>query len=78
LTTRNPKFRAFQVPVKYGIISMVNPRFIEAAHERGIAVHVWTINERATMEYLLDLGVDGIITDEPVMFRDLLREKGLL
>jgi glycerophosphoryl diester phosphodiesterase len=78
LTSRNPKYHAFQVPINYGVISVVNSKFVEAAHERGIAVHVWTINERAVMTELIDLGVDGIITDEPVMLRDLLKEKGLM
>ena len=78
LTARNPKYRAFQVPVNYGRISVVNSKFVGAAHERGIAVHVWTINERLEMNNLIDLGVDGIITDEPALLRDLLREKKLL
>lgn len=78
LTTRNPKYRAFQVPLKYGAINVVNSNFVKAAHDRGILVHVWTINDRSTMEHLVDIGVDGIITDEPVLFRDLLREKGLI
>lgn len=78
LTTRNPKYRAFQVPLKYGAMSVVNSKFVEAAHKRGIVVHAWTIDDRPTMEHLLNLGVDGIITNEPVVFRDLLSEKGLL
>jgi glycerophosphoryl diester phosphodiesterase len=78
LTTRNPKFRVFQVPINYGMISVVNSKFLKAAHERGITVNVWTINERSEMNKLIDLGVDGIITDEPALLRDLLKEKELL
>jgi glycerophosphoryl diester phosphodiesterase len=78
LTTRNPKYRVFQVPINYGRINVVNSKFVKAAHEKGIAVHVWTINDRTLMNELIEMGIDGIITDEPVMFRDLLREKGII
>lgn len=75
---RNPPFQVFQVPVKYGDISVVDPRFIYFAHKRDLAVHVWTINDRETMEHLIDLGVDGIFTDEPNILRQVLLDKGLL
>ena len=64
--------------MKYGRIQVVEPRFVEAAHERGIAVHVWTINEREEMEYLINLGVDGMFTDNPSLLREVLSERGLL
>ena len=47
------------------------------AHEAGLQVHVWTLNQRHEMERALDLGADGIMTDETVLLRDLLRERGL-
>ncbi len=50
--------------------------FIRRAHARGLAVHVWTINEPAEMARLLDLGVDGIMTDETETLRDVLTERG--
>lgn len=56
---------AVQVPMAAGKVSVINPQFIELVHARGLAVHVWTINEEAEMHEILDLGVDGIITDEP-------------
>jgi glycerophosphoryl diester phosphodiesterase len=57
----------FQVPeIDSGSqITVVNSRFVRAAHRRGTAVHVWTVNETAEMERLLDIGVDGLITDFP-------------
>jgi glycerophosphoryl diester phosphodiesterase len=64
--------------MKYGRIQVIDKRFVKAAHEREIAVHVWTINDRAKMEWLIDLGVDGIFTDEPALLRDVLVERGLL
>ncbi|MHA2361584.1 MAG: glycerophosphodiester phosphodiesterase family protein, partial [Candidatus Thorarchaeota archaeon] len=75
---RNPRFQAFQVPKKYGRIQVVEPRFVKAAHDRGIAVHVWTINEREDMEHLIDLGVDGLFTDNPSLMREVLSDRNLL
>ena len=51
--------------------------FIGKAHRAGLQVHVWTLNRRAEMERALDLGADGIMTDETVMLRDLLIERGV-
>ena len=46
-------------------IRLVTPRFVRAAHRNNIAVHVWTVNEIADMERLINMGVDGLITDYP-------------
>ena len=67
---------AFQVPVKRGI-RVVDAAFVTAAHKADKHVHVWTINERAEMERLLDLGVDGLITDRPDTLAEVFRERGL-
>jgi glycerophosphoryl diester phosphodiesterase len=66
-----------QVPVARRGIRIVDRRFIDAAHRGGLQVHVWTINDRATMERLVDLGVDGIMTDRPRLLRDVLKRRGL-
>ena len=42
---------------------VVTPRLIEAAHAHGVEVHVWTVNDPADMLRLVDMGVDGIVTD---------------
>lgn len=49
---------------------------IRRAHELGLQVHVWTVNDRAGMTRLLDLGADGIMTDQTVLLRDVLAERG--
>jgi len=67
---------AAQVPSGPSWLRLVTPRFIASAHARGIAVHVWTINDRAEMSRLLDLGVDGIMTDRADTLRDVLLERG--
>lgn len=65
-----------QVPVKHGPVTVVDQRFIERAHRRGIQVHVWTVDSPDEMARLLDLGVDGIMTDRPIVLRDVLRHRG--
>jgi glycerophosphoryl diester phosphodiesterase len=67
---------AAQVPAGLGWAHLVTPRFVAAAHNRGIAVHVWTINDRTEMIRLLDLGVDGIMTDRADVLRDVLLARG--
>ncbi len=65
-----------QVPLYHGRIRVVDRRFVAAAHRRGIHVHVWTIDEPDEMDRLLDLGVDGIMTDRPTVLRDVLERRG--
>lgn len=60
-----PPAQALQVPEFSGKIHVVTPRFIQAAHGRNMDVHVWTVNDPTDMQRFLDLGVDGIITDNP-------------
>jgi glycerophosphoryl diester phosphodiesterase len=78
LFSKKRAYEAFQVPIKYGWITVVSKRFVRAAHERDVAVHVWTVNERDVMAYLYDLGVDGIFTDKPAILKSLLRDLGAL
>ncbi len=61
----SPPFRMLQVPpVRHGL-TVIDRRFVEAAHRHGIEVHAWTIDEPTEMRRLLGLGVDAIITDRP-------------
>lgn len=66
---------ALQVPERRGDLVIVDERFVEAAHRQGVAVHAWTINERQSMERLVDIGVDGIFTDLPTTLCRLLEER---
>jgi glycerophosphoryl diester phosphodiesterase len=68
--------QAAQVPVRHGRWRIVDRRFIETAHRRGLVVHVWTINDPVEMHRLLDLGVDGIMTDRPTVLRDVMTSRG--
>jgi glycerophosphoryl diester phosphodiesterase len=61
-----------QVPLRAHRIPIVTERFVDAAHRAGLPVHVWTVNDEQTMIGLLDLGVDGIMTDRPRLLRRVL------
>ncbi|GAA2436168.1 glycerophosphodiester phosphodiesterase [Streptomyces macrosporus] len=65
-----------QVPVRHGGVRVVDRAFVRHAHARGLQVHVWTINDPARMRALLDLGVDGIMTDHIETLRTVLAERG--
>jgi glycerophosphoryl diester phosphodiesterase len=69
--------QAAQVPVRRGPLEIVTPSFLDAAHHLGKHVHVWTINAPAEMHRLLDLGVDGIVTDHIEVLRDVYRSRGI-
>jgi len=71
-----PAYAALQVPVDYGSLRLVTPRFVRAAHSRGVRVDAWTINDPAQMRRLLDLGVDTVITDRPGTLAGVLEERG--
>ncbi|MFP5415368.1 MAG: glycerophosphodiester phosphodiesterase family protein [Actinomycetes bacterium] len=71
--------RAFQMPThepRTGV-RLLRPGVIEAAHRRGAAVHVWTVNDRTEMESLIDLGVDGIVTDDIATLKAVLVARDL-
>jgi glycerophosphoryl diester phosphodiesterase len=72
-----PRARALQIPAAYGGIELVTPESVAAAHARRLEVHVWTINDEPEMHRLLDLGVDGLMTDFPARGFAVLRARGL-
>ncbi|WP_369745721.1 glycerophosphodiester phosphodiesterase [Paenarthrobacter sp. AMU7] len=66
----------FQVPVRYGWLPVVTPGFVRRAHRLGRQVHVWTVNDPVEMERLLDLGVDGIVSDRLDLLKKVLVRRG--
>lgn len=72
-----PPAHSLQIPVTHRGRALDTPRLIADAHRFGIAVRYWTVNDRPTMERLIERGADGIITDRPARLRDLLVSKGL-
>lgn len=69
-------YNCVQVPVRHNGVEVVTPAFVAAGHSLGRPVHVWTIDQPAEMHRLLDLGVDGIMTDRPSVLRAVLQERG--
>ena len=78
-------FDTVQLPVRYGVrlpggrklpVAVVTPAFVNVAHRVGIAVHVWTVNDAQEMRRLLDLGVDGIVTDRADILARVLADRG--
>ncbi|REF34649.1 glycerophosphodiester phosphodiesterase [Thermasporomyces composti] len=65
-----------QVPVSFRGLRIVTPDFVDRVHALGKQVHVWTIDDAAQMNDLLDMGVDGIITDRIDTLRDVLTARG--
>nr|WP_203716981.1 glycerophosphodiester phosphodiesterase [Asanoa siamensis] len=73
----HPSVVAAQVPPRYGRLTVVDRRFVAYTQKLGLQVHVWTIDEPEPMHHLLDLGVDGIMTDRVDVLRDVYIARGL-
>ena len=65
-------YEAFQVPLTYEGVTVVDAAFVALAHDCGVAVHVWTIDDAPTMTALLDMGVDGVVTNRPSVLEQVL------
>ena len=78
ISSNDIQYRTFQVPMKSGPLKVITKKFVSKAHEHNLAVHVWTINDSPTMNYLLDLGIDGIFTDNPKLLKQVLESRSRL
>jgi glycerophosphoryl diester phosphodiesterase len=68
---------ALQIPRRFADRDLVTRAFVDYLHDRGLAVHVWTVNDEQEADELLDMGVDGIMTDVPTAIAKLVKSKGL-
>jgi glycerophosphoryl diester phosphodiesterase len=75
LTRRAPA--ALQIPYRRGRLVVASRRLVRRAHVAGLRVHVWTVDDAADMDALLDRGVDGLMTDRTDILRDVLRRRGV-
>jgi glycerophosphoryl diester phosphodiesterase len=73
-----PQYLAFQVPIIHNDTKIITNNFVKKAHAKNIAVHVWTINNRDDMEWLIDINIDGIFTDKPEILIELLKLRSLI
>jgi glycerophosphoryl diester phosphodiesterase len=64
-----------QIPESFRGVTVTNAAVVRAAHRAGLQVHVWTVDDPAAMHRLLDLGVDGIMTDRPAVLKEVLRSR---
>jgi len=77
LARRLSKARALQIPHRHKGLLITSRRLVRKAHQAGLHVHVWTIDEAGEMRELLDKGVDGLVTDRTDILREVLTERGL-
>jgi glycerophosphoryl diester phosphodiesterase len=75
-STRAIQGRCVQIPTMTKGVRLATPKLVDRAHRAGLAVHIWTINEPDEMNMLLDIGVDGIMTDRPSILREVLERRG--
>ena len=71
-----PPGQALQIPPTYQNIPLVTEQTLAAAHQIGVEIHVWTINEPPEMSRLLDLGVDGVMSDFPARLLEVTQGRG--
>lgn len=70
-----PAVVATQVPRDFRGLTVVDEAFVTASHEAGLQVHVWVINDPDDVDTLINLGVDGIVTDRPAVLRDYVTQR---
>lgn len=79
MASRDPLYRppgpAVQIPHRYESWDIVTPESVEFAHSLDLEVHVWTVNEEAEMNELLDVGVDGLISDYPQRLLEVIGKR---
>jgi glycerophosphoryl diester phosphodiesterase len=73
-TEYHPPGDALQIPEEYGMVQLVTPETVAAAHAVGLEMHVWTVNQLSDMRRLLGLGVDGIMSDYPELLMKVSAE----
>jgi glycerophosphoryl diester phosphodiesterase len=74
----HPAGDALQIPPEYYSWKLATPETVAMAHRHGVEIHIWTVNDESTTVRVLDLGVDGIMTDFPRLARDIVASRGSL
>ena len=61
----SPRYQALHIPIEYDGITLITPTAVKSVQDHGVRIDVWTVNDEAEMRRLIDMGVDGIMTDRP-------------
>lgn len=77
IVARVGRFQCVQVPLRFRRLPVVTPGFLRRCHRAGVQVHVWTVNDRELMTGLLDLGVDGLVSDRADELAAVLSSRGV-
>ena len=78
LKLNNKNIKIIQIPLKWKGIKILTRNLIQKADKINLLVHVWTVNDRNTINNLIDVGVDGIVTDEPELLMEVMKERDLI
>tara|TARA_B100000900_G_scaffold414610_1_gene441746 strand:- start:22 stop:759 length:738 start_codon:yes stop_codon:yes gene_type:complete len=70
--------KILQVPLSWNGINIVNDKLIQKTKDNNLLIHVWTINDSKTIRKLIEMGVNGIVTDEPQLIMNIMKEKKLI
>ncbi|GAB3190053.1 glycerophosphodiester phosphodiesterase [Nesterenkonia suensis] len=77
LVSRAVDVDCLQVPVRQGPIRVVTAGFLRRCHRAGLQVHVWVVDDPDEMHRLIDLGVDGLMTDDAEALAAVMRERSV-
>ena len=74
----NKNIKVIQIPLKWKGIKLMTRSFMRKANKNNLLVHIWTVNDKDTINNLIDIGVNGIITDEPELLMEIMKERDLI
>ena len=74
----NKRIKVIQIPIKWKGIKVLTRNLMRAAYKNNLLVHVWTVNDKDTINDLIDIGVNGIITDQPELLMKTMKERDLI
>ena len=74
----NKRIKVIQIPIKWKGIKLLTRNLMQEAYKNNLLVHVWTVNDEVTINNLIDIGVNGIITDKPELLMKTMKERDLI
>ena len=74
----NKRIKVIQIPIKWKGIKLLTRNLMQEAYKNNLLVHVWTVNDEVTINNLIDIGVNGIITDQPELLMKTMKERNLI